>query len=104
MNDRSQVEVLNEERLRSELAMYVWAQSEIMRSQRELGVAEPRDESSYHTSKASLYAGVVKLAGARMTRLELIEKLRTLLSEGPNAEIAKLDPAQIASRICHQAK
>ena len=91
------VHVLDEKRLKSELAMFIWAQSEQRRERH--GNDKPRDNVAFLQSKESLMLDVVKLAGLTIRNTDLIARLQEMLSQGKSEEIQMLDAKHIASKI-----
>jgi hypothetical protein len=94
-----EVQVLAKARLKSELAMFIWAQSELRREHRIERGEEPRNNGSFLQSKEKLTVEVLKLAGRKILFLDLISRLRDIIGRGRNEEIRLLDPQNMASKI-----
>lgn len=97
------VHVLDEKRLKSELAMFLWAQSEQRRERQVQIGSKPRDNVLFLASKEVLILDVAKLAGLTIRNTDLIARLKEMLSQGKSDEIKMLDPKHLASKISVKA-
>jgi hypothetical protein len=98
------VEVLSAERLRSELAMHIWSQSEGWRSAQSRSEQGPEKLKEFDARRKSFVQEVSKLAGKPFTTNELIAKVKSLIAEEPGAPLANLDPATLSAKICVRKK
>jgi hypothetical protein len=103
MNGDHNVHILDEKRLKSELAMFIWAQSEQRRNRQAQDGEKPKDNTAFLKGKEILMLDVSKLAGLTIRNTDLIARLKEILSQGKCEEIQLLDPKHIASKISTKA-
>lgn len=103
-NNDFEVRVLDEQRLRSELAMFVWAQTESWRSQQRAAGGGPSADAEFKIDKQSLTETVVSLAGQVLSRADLIERLRLAIVGGRSSGLHGLDPKTLAAKISVRAR
>ncbi len=98
------VQVLDEARLRSELAVFIWAQTETWRSRPNAASEAPGADLQFKDAKRALTDAVLGLAGQTIARSELIELLKRLIGEGQSPGLHGLDPKTLASKISVRAR
>lgn len=99
MNSNHEVQVFAKGRLKSELAAFLWTQSEELREHRKRSGIDASHDASFLQTKATLSREVLKLAGRKIPHLELVRCLKDIIGQGKNEEIHLLDPQNMASKI-----
>jgi hypothetical protein len=98
------VQVFDEPRLRSEFAMFVWAQTESWRSRWRAEGAAPDADAAFKDDKQTLTDAVVALAGQTISRSELIERLRSVIVGGRSPGLQGMDPKTLVAKITVRAR
>lgn len=93
------VEVIREDRLKSELAVYIWAQAQYWREHKHQSADEKGETARFGKRREDIIEGISKLAGQKLKHSDLVGQITTVIGAGDNEEFFVLHPDILASKI-----